>query len=328
MPSSTSYTSSSSFTKSEISSSSSTSLVLSSSTSEVLSTPSLSISVSATATTSESASSSLSPSLSLESSTEISTKFSSIIPSSTSESSTSVPAMTTYSELVPSITPIIITTTVISTIIGVPTTIQGERTTVSIITTFTQVTTVALPTTIGPSTVLQYTTVFPPSCTIHPSLINGGFEQGLPPWNTNDTGSSSHSLNTNPSNSHGGSNSLHLTFPANSGPSDTITAGQQINVCPGSNYLATGYVLGDAGLLASSDTCHVYLESSGQSSIPATVQAAGGSSWADFYLFFTAPAASASVGLPEAATLTLHAYCTGSNGNERGVYVDDLVIMG
>ncbi|CAD6443988.1 0565b3cd-7554-43a7-81eb-f16d666fad16 [Sclerotinia trifoliorum] len=315
-----------------ISTEASTSVPASTSSSVITSEPSSSVTQSSVGSSYE-----ILPSSSLIPSTAASTTYiltssssspfiSSPLPSSAISSTTILTVISSAS--LPAITSVTITTTVISTV-------EGQTTTV--LSTFTQVTTVAttiattvqVPTTVvslGTTTVIQYTTVTAPACTIRPSLINGGFEDGngIDPWVAVATGPNPPTYTTS-ATPHSGSTSLELLFFPSSSASSYITLTQTVTACPSSNYLVTGYVKANNALsIEQSSNCHIYFQTATQSSPPTLINSSTYPGWSMIYLFFTAPPGDG----PQNVQLTVHSYCDSEANDAPGLFVDDFVVIG
>ncbi|TGO43489.1 hypothetical protein BHYA_0001g01200 [Botrytis hyacinthi] len=252
----------------------------------------------------------------------------SALPSSAA-TSTSIYTVTSSAPL-PSISSITITTTVISTVGGQTTTVLSTFTQATTVAT-TVITTVQVPTTVvslGTTTVIQFTTVSPPACTIHPTLINGGFENGngIEPFEAGATGPNAPSYTT-AAVPHSGSTSLELLFFPSSSATSYITLTQTVSACPSSNYLLTGYVKASNNLSINlSSNCYIYLQTPTQSSLTTLINSSTYPGWSMIYLFFTAPG-SVGDGV-QSVPLTVHSYCDSGATDSPGLYVDDLVVSG
>ncbi|TEY76299.1 hypothetical protein BOTCAL_0060g00100 [Botryotinia calthae] len=243
--------------------------------------------------------------------------------------STSIYTVTSSAPL-PSISSITITTTVISTVGGQTTTVLSTFTQATTIAT-TVITTVQVPTTVvslGTTTVIQYTTIAPPTCTIHPTLINGGFENGngIEPFEAVATGPNAPSYTT-AAVPHSGSTSLELLFFPSSSASSYITLTQTVSACPSYNYLLTGYVKANNNLsINPSSNCYIYLQTPMQSSLTTLINSSTYPGWSMIYLFFAAPG-NVGDGV-QSVPLTVHSYCNSGTTDSPGLYVDDLVVSG
>ncbi|KAF7881567.1 uncharacterized protein EAF02_006255 [Botrytis sinoallii] len=253
----------------------------------------------------------------------------SALPSSAA-TSTSIYTVTSSAPL-PSISSITITTTVISTVGGQTTTVLSTFTQATTVAT-TVITTVQVPTTVvslGTTTVIQYTTVSPPACTIHPTLTNGGFESGngIEPFEAVATGPNAPSYTT-AAVPHSGSNSLELLFFPSSSATSYITLTQTVSACPSYNYLLTGYVKASNNLSINHHpiATSIVIQTPTQSSLTTLINSSTYPGWSMIYLFFTAPG-SVGDGV-QSVPLTVHSYCDSGATDSPGLYVDDLVVSG
>ncbi|EDO00669.1 predicted protein [Sclerotinia sclerotiorum 1980 UF-70] len=277
------------------------------------------------------------PSSSLLPSTAASTTYILPLPSSSSFISSQLPSSAipsttiltvTSSASLPAITSVTVTTTVISTVGGQTTTVLSTFTQVTTVET-TIATTVQVPTTVislGTTTVIQYTTVTAPACTVRPSLIDGGFEAGnsIDPWVAVATGPNPPTYTTS-ATPHSGSTSLELLFFPSSSASSYITLTQTVTACPSSNYLVTGYVKANNALsIEQTSNCFIYLETPTQSSPLTLINSSTYPGWSMVYLFFTAPSGDG----PQDVQLTVHSYCDSGAIDAPGLFVDDFVVIG